>query len=76
MNSLAWIGIIIWGLLISGFGLFSAAPAAAAGSAELQAQDVIFLVAGGLLTCLVGIIGLSGFIGWIPGLCKEQKSCA
>ena len=72
MNSLAWIGIILWGLLLTGFGLASAEPAPQAG--ELAAQDVFFLITGGLLTCLIGFLGLMGFMGWIPGLHKERKS--
>lgn len=77
MNSLAWIGIIVWGLLVTAFGLLSAGPPPEQGLAqELAPHDVIFLVAGGLLTCLIGIVGLLGFMGWIPGLRNEQKSRA
>jgi hypothetical protein len=36
----------------------------------------VFLVTGGLVTCMIGVVGLTGFIGWIPGLRKQQKSCA
>lgn len=71
MNSLAWIGIILWGLLLTGFGLASAC--AAPQGADMAAQDVFFLITGGLLTCLIGFLGLVGFMGWIPGLHKEQK---
>lgn len=79
MNRLAWIGIILWGLLVTGFGLASVGPAPQAG--DVAAQDVIFLVSGGLLTCLIGFTGLLGFMGWIPGLRngalrKGQKSVA
>lgn len=74
MNSLAWIGIILWGLLLTGFGLASAAPLPQAGTVEVAAHDVIFLVAGGLLTCLIGCTGLMGFMGWIPGLRKDGKN--
>ena len=79
MNSLAWIGIIVWGLVVTGFGLVSATPLESTG--ELAAHDVFFLVSGGLLTCLIGIVGLLGFMGWIPGigsagLQNEQKSRA
>jgi hypothetical protein len=74
MNSLAWIGIILWGLLLTGFGLASAGPGPQAATADMAAQDVIFLITGGLLTCLIGCTGLMGFMGWIPGLHKEQKS--
>ncbi|MFL6673037.1 MAG: hypothetical protein ACJ8LG_07080 [Massilia sp.] len=75
MNSLAWIGIILWGILITGFGLASAG-APAGGDPDLQPHDVVFLITGGFVTCLIGVTGLMGFIGWIPGLRKEQKSCA
>jgi hypothetical protein len=73
MNSLAWIGIILWGLLLTGFGLVSA-PAPQATAADMAVQDVFFLITGGLLTCLIGCTGLMGFMGWIPGLHKEHKS--
>ena len=71
MNSLAWIGIIVWGLVVTGIGLVSAAPpdlAHEVASHEVAAHDVIFLISGGLLTCLIGIVGLLGFMGWVPGL--------
>jgi hypothetical protein len=75
MNSLAWIGIIVWGILITGFGLGSAgAPSGAA--ADIQPQDAVFLVAGGFVTCLIGFTGLLGLIGWIPGLHKDKKTAA
>jgi len=79
MNSLAWIGIILWGILVTAFGLVSAGPAQA--GTDVAAQDVIFLVSGGLLTCLIGFTGLLGFMTWVPGLRnvglrKEQKSAA
>jgi hypothetical protein len=67
MNSLAWIGIIAWGLVVTGFGLVSATPTFEQ-AAEFAAHDVFLLVSGGLLTCLIGIVGLLGFMGWIPGL--------
>jgi hypothetical protein len=73
MNSLGWIGIIVWGLVITAFGLVSAGPGPADG-AGLQAHDVIFLLAGGLVTCLIGVIGLMGFMGWVSGLRKQQKN--
>jgi len=73
MNSLAWIGIIVWGVVLTLFGLLSAGPGPD-GSGLLQAHDIVFLVAGGLLSCLIGCTGLMGMMGWIPGL-REQKSC-
>ena len=75
MNRLAWIGIILWGLLIAGFGLASTGPAAQAG-ADVAAQDLVFLISGGILICLIGVTGLTGFMGWVPGLRKQQKSAA
>jgi hypothetical protein len=80
MNSLAWIGMIVWGLVVTGFGIVSATPPLAQ-TGELAAHDVFFLVSGGLLSCLIGIVGLLGFMGWIPGLQgvglrNEQKSRA
>jgi len=73
MNSLAWIGIILWGLLLTGFGLLNTGSAPQPAT-DLAAQDVFFLITGGLLTCLIGFLGLIGFMGWVPGLHKEQKS--
>lgn len=73
MNSMAWIGIIVWGIVLTLFGLLSAG-ATPDGHAHLQPQDIVFLVAGGLLTCLIGCTGLIGMMGWIPGL-RKQKSC-
>ena len=72
MNSMAWIGIIVWGMIVAAFGLLSAHPAGDAAAGGLEPQDVLFLVAGGLLTCLIGVTGLLGFMGWIPGLRKEN----
>jgi hypothetical protein len=74
MNSLAWIGIILWGLFVTGFGLANVAPPDAA--LDVEAHDVIFLIAGGLLTCLIGCTGLMGFMGWIPGVKKEGRPYA
>lgn len=76
MNSLAWIGIIAWGLVITAVGLVSAGPVPPPGSAHVEPQDVLFLIAGGLLTCLIGITGLIGFMGWMPGLRQPQKNIA
>jgi hypothetical protein len=73
MNSLAWIGIILWGLVVTGLGLANATPQP---GTDVAAQDVVFLIGGGLLSCLIGCAGLMGFMGWIPGLQKEQKSIA
>ena len=76
MNSIAWMGIILWGLLLTAFGLVSAGSAPQPGTTDIAAHDVFFLITGGLLTCLIGFVGLMGFMGWVPGLRKEQKSVA
>lgn len=68
MNSLAWIGIIVWGIIVTAFGLASAGP-----GSDVQAQDLVFLIAGGMLTCLIGAVGLLGYMGWIPGLRTEKS---
>jgi hypothetical protein len=73
MNTLTWIGIIIWGMVLTLFGLLSAGPAPAV-PGLVEAHDVLFLIAGGLLTCLIGVTGLIGMMGWIPGV-QKQKSC-
>ena len=72
MNSLHWIGIIVWGAFVTGFGLNTVG--AGAGGEITQPQDLMLLVAGGLVTCLIGLVGLVGFMGWVPGLRTEQKS--
>ncbi|WP_020652695.1 hypothetical protein [Massilia niastensis] len=72
MNNVAWIGIIIWGILLTAFGLLSV-PSPAETDGTVQAHDVVFLVAGGMLTCLIGITGLMGLMGWIPGLRKVKS---
>jgi hypothetical protein len=73
MNTLTWIGIIIWGMVLTLFGLLSAGPAPAV-QGLVEAHDVLFLIAGGLLTCLIGFTGLIGMMGWIPSV-QKQKSC-
>ena len=72
MNSLRWSAVIVWGVALTVLGMLSAAPVSDLG-APSDASNVVFLIAGGLVTSLVGAIGLMGFIGWIPGLRLEQK---
>ena len=74
MNSLAWIGVIAWGIVITVFGISTVGPVSAGSSVAMQAQDVVFLIACGLVTSLIGTVGLAGFMGWIPGLQPAQKS--
>ena len=72
MNKLAWIGTIAWGAFIAAFGLIG--MGADAGGSEIEPQNVMFLIASGTVTCLIGVIGLIGFMGWVPGLRTERKS--
>jgi hypothetical protein len=72
MNRLTWIGIIVWGAFVAGFGLTGVGSGPIGDG--VQPQDVMFLLAGGIFTCLIGVVGLLGFIGWIPGLRIEQKN--
>jgi hypothetical protein len=72
MNRLTWIGIIVWGAFVTGFGLTGVGSGAIGDG--VQPQDVMFLLSGGIITCLIGVVGLLGFAGWIPGLRNEQKS--
>ena len=73
MNNLTWIGIVVWGLIIAGFGLLSAAPVPAANVTDVQAQDVLFLISGGLMTSMIGAAGLFGLMGQRAGVAKRTK---
>ena len=73
MNNLTWIGIVVWGLIIAGFGLLSAAPVPAASVTDVQAQDVLFLMSGGLVTSMIGAAGLFGLMGQRAGVAKRTK---
>ncbi|GAB3416018.1 hypothetical protein NX774_10200 [Massilia agilis] len=75
MNTMTWVGIIVWGMIITGFGLASAGTPSGI-EPDMQAHDVLFLVSGGLLTVLIGVAGVMGLMGWIPGLRKESESAA
>ncbi len=77
MNKIGWIGIIVWGIIVTGFGLSAIGPIGADQSGStVQAQDVIFLLAGGTVTCLVGLVGLLGSMGWLPGCAAWNTSKA
>jgi hypothetical protein len=75
MNTMTWIGIIIWGMIITGIGLATAGTPAGI-EPDLQPHDVVFLVTGGVLTVLIGISGLMGIMGWVPGVRKDHKTTA
>lgn len=74
MNRMVWVGILAWGIIVTLFGFSAAGPVAAGSSPTMQAQDVVFLIAGGLVACLIGLVGLAGVLGWLPALQNEQKT--
>jgi hypothetical protein len=61
--------MLLWGVFVAGFGL----TGVGAGS-DIAPQDLLFLIAGGMVTCLIGVVGLWGFMGWVPGRRGKQKS--
>lgn len=73
MNNLTWIGIIVWGVLMAGFGLLSAAPVAADHATDVQAQDALFLISGGFMTSMIGMAGLFGLMGQRASVVKRTK---
>jgi len=69
MNKQSWGGIIAWGIFVTCVGLGAINPTPVGASAMASAgtgQEMIFLLAGGLVTCLIGLVGLIGFTGWLP----------
>jgi hypothetical protein len=73
MNQFIWIGIIVWGALVMGFGFATVEPVVAV-DPRMPAQDVLFLLTGGLLSCLIGMLGLCGLMGWLPWFREENQS--
>lgn len=73
MNNLTWIGIVVWGVLMAGFGLLSAAPVPAVHATDVQAQDALFLISGGFMTSMIGMAGLFGLMGQRASVVKRTK---
>jgi hypothetical protein len=73
MNQLSWMGIVVAGAAIAAFGLLSAAPLPVSGINDVQAQDVLFLMSGGLMTSLIGAAGVLGLTGQRAGVAKRTK---
>ena len=73
MNGMGWIGVILWGIFMTGIGLVSVSTVPDVPGA-MPDQAVVMLVSVGLLTCLIGALGVCGLLSWIPGLREEQKS--
>lgn len=73
MNHLSWIGIVVGGAAIAAFALLSAAPLPVGSINAVQAQDVLFLMSGGLMTSMIGFAGLFGLMGQRAGVAKRTK---
>ena len=79
MNKHGWSGIIAWGMFVTlvGLGAMNPTPVVANSlSSAAPDQEMIFLLAGGLVTCLIGLIGLVRFFGWIPGFDQQPGVAA
>jgi hypothetical protein len=66
MNKYGWGGIVIWGIFVTCFGLGTMNPTSAvmnSAAGQVPDQEVIFLLSGGIVTCLIGIFGLIGCMG-------------
>ena len=64
MHKFIWTGLLLGGVLTTGagFGLLEADT----GGESLGALTM--LLTAGLSACLAGLLGLSGMMGWVPGL--------
>jgi UPF0716 family protein affecting phage T7 exclusion len=79
MNKQSWGGIIIWGVFVTCIGLGVMNPAQAVTDSLSSAaadQEVIFLLVGGLVTSLIGVVGLIGFIGSRPRSERQSSAAA
>lgn len=74
MKNLGWIGVILWGVFMTGLGLLGVSANAPDSVGTAQEQGVMLLTSAGLITCLVGALGVCGLLSWIPGLRGEQKN--
>ena len=73
MNNSIWFGIIVVGSIATGFGAGAApAPDSDTGSA----LAAMLLLTGGLGACLIGLTGITGCMGWIPGLARKDDPAA
>lgn len=79
MNKQSWGGIIAWGIFVTCIGLGTMSPARVAANSFAYAapdQEMVFLLAGGMVTCLIGFIGLLGIMGWIPDFNQKSRAAA
>ena len=72
MNKHMWGGIVVWGIFVTFFGLGAMNSVHAAA----PDQEVIFLLAGGIVTCLIGSIGLIGLMARIPAFDRQPAATA
>jgi hypothetical protein len=78
MKKHIWSGIIIWGILVTCFGLGLMNPTSIVSNSSAYAapdQEMVFLLSGGIVTCLIGLIGLISCMRWIRG-CNQQSGAA
>jgi hypothetical protein len=70
MNKLIWVGIIGGGVLATaaGFGALDPVQAGIGGAPAAPALAALLLLTGGMASCLAGVLGLTGLMGWVPGL--------
>lgn len=66
MNKHICSGIILWGAVITAFGLGALNPADANYAAPFQ--EVVFLLAGGIVTSFIGLVALIVAMDWLPDL--------
>ena len=57
------------GAFVAGFGL----TAVGVGGSNIATNDVMFLVVGGMLFCLIGAISLAGFMRWVHDYAQKRK---
>jgi len=76
MKKSIWIGILAGGFVLTalGFDIAGNGSDGATFTASLSAFSVLFLLTCGILTCMLGLIGLSGLMCWIPGLDDNARA--
>lgn len=73
-HKMIWSGLIVGGIVATalGFGALNGVNTGpdetSVSAAALPVMAVLLLMTGGLLSCLTGVIGMTGLMGWIPGL--------
>ncbi|TFW21049.1 hypothetical protein E4L96_09615 [Massilia arenosa] len=74
MNHFIWIGIIVWGVLVTLFGMGTLTSVDSTSlTAQMPPHDLAFLVACGMLSCLIGALGLTGLLHRLPLFGEGKK---